>query len=231
MLCRAVGGRVRWVWNTEDYNWTEVYSDHQRRWIHVDACEEAWDNPRLYTEGMISPTQSLVRIALMIEPGWGKKMSYCIAFSVDGAFDVTRRYVRNAALQGNDRLKCPEPVLLHILQEIRRMRRENIALKEDRKKLLIEDEREERELRNYVIRSLAAAIGNMIPTGQERDGHGHGHGSGGGGAGGGAAASGAEAAKLEERQQAAREWAEAQGQMHQHQHQQPPGPPPPPRER
>lgn len=89
-------------------------------------------------------------------------MSYCIAFSTDGATDVTRRYVRNATTQGAPRNKCPEEVLLYITNEIRQMRRRDMD-KDDRKRLIIQDEREEKELRGYVIQNLAAEIGRMIP--------------------------------------------------------------------
>ena len=90
---------------------------------------------------------------------------------MDGATDVTRRYVRNASAHGADRNKAPEEVLLWIINDIRRTRRENTP-KEERKRLFIEDEREEKELRGYVIQALAASIGNLLPghinaTGQE----------------------------------------------------------------
>lgn len=71
------------------------------------------------------------------------------------------------------------------------MRRENIALKEDRKTLLIEDDREDRELQNYVIKALAAEFGKMMPFQDE--------------------AQVEESAKLRERQSGTEEWRVARG--------------------
>merc|ERR1712232_75811 len=76
LACRALGYEVRHVHDWTDHVWTEIYSDSLGRWVHADSCEAAMDTPLVY------------------EQGWGKKLTYCIAFARDNVRDVTRRYTR-----------------------------------------------------------------------------------------------------------------------------------------
>lgn len=91
--------------------------------------------------------------------GWDKQFSYCIAFSADGAMDVTRRYVTEAkhALPRN---RAPEAVVLHIMHEIRALRRNNMS-KQEKFRLQGEDIREGKELREYVIRAIAHDVSKL----------------------------------------------------------------------
>jgi peptide-N4-(N-acetyl-beta-glucosaminyl)asparagine amidase len=95
--------------------------------VHLDSCENARDENLLY------------------DVGWGKKQSYILAFSIEGAQDVSRAYIKdfNAALSRRTRIS--EEDLQVALDEVTRKRRS--ALSHDRLETLAhEDEGQRRFL-------------------------------------------------------------------------------------
>ncbi|KAM4068129.1 hypothetical protein HRG_009589 [Hirsutella rhossiliensis] len=86
--------------------------------------------------------------------GWGQQTSYVIAFSAEGATDVTRRYVRRERC-GNVRNRCPEPVLVYILDEINRLRQGQLDVAA-RNRLKLEALREQQELQESIVSAITA---------------------------------------------------------------------------
>jgi peptide-N4-(N-acetyl-beta-glucosaminyl)asparagine amidase len=76
LFCTSLGYETRYILDLTDHVWTEIYSEHQQRWIHLDACEAAFDQPLLY------------------ESGWGKSLNFVIGLSANEIIDVTPRYTR-----------------------------------------------------------------------------------------------------------------------------------------
>jgi hypothetical protein len=101
LCCRAVGFDARYVLDWTDHVWTEVWSEAQGRYLHADSCENLSDHPLVY------------------EAGWGKKLSYVVAFGKDAAVDVTRRYTRqyHAELLAR-RTEAPEALLARQLASL-----------------------------------------------------------------------------------------------------------------
>ena len=141
-LCaRAMGYRARWCLDWTDHVWTEVWSNNQRAWLHCDPCENVCDKPLLY------------------EQGWGKKLTYVIAFSVEGVRDVTRRYVKDMTVVGPRRGEVYEVWLKQTLKSLTdNLRKERGFLPNEIENLELEDAREQAELN-----ADAKDVGESLP--------------------------------------------------------------------
>ncbi|MFT7811400.1 peptide-N(4)-(N-acetyl-beta-glucosaminyl)asparagine amidase isoform X1 [Arapaima gigas] len=117
LCCQAVGLEARYIWDSTDHVWTEVYSISQRRWLHCDPCENACDKPLLY------------------EVGWGKKLSYIFAFSKDQVVDVTWRYSCKHKEVLSRRTQVQEGWLLQTINMLNSVRQQSVS-PERRKELL-----------------------------------------------------------------------------------------------
>uniref|UniRef100_A0A8C7FC31 Peptide-N(4)-(N-acetyl-beta-glucosaminyl)asparagine amidase n=1 Tax=Oncorhynchus kisutch TaxID=8019 RepID=A0A8C7FC31_ONCKI len=118
LCCRALDLEARYIWDSTDHVWTEVYSASQHRWLHCDSCENACDKPLLY------------------EIGWGKKLDYVLAFSKDQVVDVTWRYSCYHPEVLSRRNKVQEPWLLYTINGLNAVRQQSLS--SERKKELLE---------------------------------------------------------------------------------------------
>ncbi|XP_063221639.1 peptide-N(4)-(N-acetyl-beta-glucosaminyl)asparagine amidase isoform X2 [Bacillus rossius redtenbacheri] len=109
LLCRTLGWDARFVLDLTDHVWTEVYSTGQGRWLHCDPCEDVCDQP------------------LMYEAGWGKRLSYVLAFSRDDVQDVTWRYTSQWRDVMRRRTQCSEEELLQAVLSLRARRQAGLS--------------------------------------------------------------------------------------------------------
>ncbi|XP_035038415.2 peptide-N(4)-(N-acetyl-beta-glucosaminyl)asparagine amidase [Hippoglossus stenolepis] len=109
LCCRALGLEARYIWDSTDHVWTEIYSLAQRRWLHCDSCENVCDKPLLY------------------EVGWGKKLAYVLAFSKDQVVDVTWRYSCKHPEVLSRRTRVQEAWLLHTISGLNDSRQQVVS--------------------------------------------------------------------------------------------------------
>lgn len=134
LMCRSMGFEARHVYDWTDHVWTEVFLESKNQWVHCDSCEASMDAPLVY------------------ESGWGKKVTYCIAFSCDETVDVTRRYTRKYNEVLGRRQQVPEQWLAKCISEMNTKRQSGIS--DSTRQILCERRRrEERELAASALRA------------------------------------------------------------------------------
>ncbi|XP_066600452.1 peptide-N(4)-(N-acetyl-beta-glucosaminyl)asparagine amidase [Prorops nasuta] len=119
LLCRSFGYDTRFILDYTDHVWSEVWSDTDRRWLHVDCCENTLDQP------------------LMYEKGWNKNLTYVIAFSKDEIQDVTWRYTRNPQNVLKRRKFCSEEELSLYIESSNRQLQSAVGYSIARRKFVL----------------------------------------------------------------------------------------------
>ena len=119
------GFKTRLINNFEDHVWNEFYNEEEKRWVHIDSCEEAYDTPLVY------------------EQGWGRVMTFILGMSDDGLVEVTPRYVKDWKIVNERRSPKMITKLQNILDEVNKKitsgySKEEMAKIEERRKNEIE---------------------------------------------------------------------------------------------
>jgi len=99
-MCIALGHDARAAHDYTDHVWTEVFIEQWQRWVHMDSCENVFDQPLLY------------------EKGWGKKLTYVISIGPDEILDTTSRYVLDKELNRQRRETINEHWLKELLAKL-----------------------------------------------------------------------------------------------------------------
>ncbi|GAB4817269.1 hypothetical protein N2152v2_004315 [Parachlorella kessleri] len=140
---RAAGLEVRHVHDFADHVWGEHWSPAQKRWVHVDPCEAAYDKPLLYSAG------------------WGKKLGYVLAVGKDGAADVSRRYCQDWREMQSQRNSVAEGWLQGYLASVTQQLR--AALTPDERQALEERDRLEKAQLEQAGQEAPAAEALALP--------------------------------------------------------------------
>ncbi|XP_032670197.1 peptide-N(4)-(N-acetyl-beta-glucosaminyl)asparagine amidase [Odontomachus brunneus] len=120
LMCRSLKYDARLVHDETDHAWTEVWSSTQKKWIHVDPCENVVNKP------------------LMYEKGWNKKLTYIIAYSKDEVQDVTWRYTQNPEAVLKRRTACTEQNLITLIRFLSNKRQSVVSYSAARRKYIID---------------------------------------------------------------------------------------------
>ncbi|KAM9936167.1 hypothetical protein OXX80_004257 [Metschnikowia pulcherrima] len=102
LILRAVLGtdvQTRYIWNAEDHVWCEYYSSKQRKWVHLDPCENVSDEPSLYSKN------------------WGKMMSWVVGIGENYVVDLSEKYVTEVSKRLDKSTVANEQTIANFIEQ------------------------------------------------------------------------------------------------------------------